>query len=102
MSHVLPKGGFMHLWDVHIFSLYPIDTHFDASTKDSFSKHCGKRRNCLLQAISSFPTMFSTQSDNCILINFVHIFDITSLFAAELEEPKIGISGQGLYKARCH
>ena len=22
-------------------------------------KHCGKRRNCLLQAISSFPTMFS-------------------------------------------
>ena len=22
-------------------------------------KHCGKRRNCSLQAISSFPTMFS-------------------------------------------
>ena len=33
----------------------------------------------------------------CFLLNqitaspFVHIFDITSLFAAELEEPKIGI-----------
>ena len=27
---------------------------------------------------------------------FVHIFDIISLFAAELEEPKIGISGYGL------
>ena len=27
---------------------------------------------------------------------FVHIFDIISLFAAEFEEPKIGISGEGL------
>ena len=26
-------------------------------------KHCGKRRNCLLQAISSFPTMFQMQFD---------------------------------------
>ena len=42
--------------------------------------------------------MFSTQSDNCI--PFVHIFDIISLFAAELEEPKIGISGKGLM-SRC-
>ena len=27
---------------------------------------------------------------------FVHFFDIISLFAAEFEEPKIGISGKGL------
>ena len=39
--------------------------------------------------MSTFPTMFSTQSDNCI--PFVHIFDIILLFAAEPEEPKIGI-----------
>ena len=38
--------------------------------------------------------MFSTQSDNCI--PFVHIFDIIFLFAAELEEPKIGIWDNGL------
>ena len=38
--------------------------------------------------------MLSSQSDNWIPI--VHIFDIISLFAAELEEPKIGISGNGL------
>ena len=38
--------------------------------------------------------MFSTQSDNCILIH--PYFDIISLFAAEFEEPKIGISGKGL------
>ena len=40
-------------------------------------------RQCfLLKQITVFP--------------FVHIFDITSLFAAELDEPKIGISGKGL------
>ena len=39
--------------------------------------------------------MFSTQSDNCI--PFVHIFFyIMFLFAAELDEPKIGIWGKGL------
>ena len=38
----------------------------------------------------------------CFLLNqitlspFVYTFDITSLFAVELEEPKIGISGTGL------
>ena len=40
----------------------------------------------------------------CFLLNqiivspFVHTFDIVSLFDAELEEPKIGISGNGLSK----
>ena len=38
--------------------------------------------------------MFSTQSDNCIPV--IHIFDTISVFAAQLEEPKIGISGKGL------
>ena len=38
--------------------------------------------------------MFSSQSDNCT--PFVHIFDIIVLFAAELEESKIGIGGGGL------
>ena len=37
--------------------------------------------------------MFSTQ---IIVSPFVHIFDIISLFAAELKEPKIGISGKEL------
>ena len=27
-------------------TLYFIDSHFDASTTDSFLKHCGKWRNC--------------------------------------------------------
>ena len=38
----------------------------------------------------------------CFLLNqiseslFIHIFDIISLFAAELDEQEIGISGKGL------
>ena len=38
--------------------------------------------------------MFSTQSDNCIPI--CTYFYIISSFAAEIEEPKTGISGKGL------
>ena len=43
-------------------------------------------------------------SPQCFLLNqiiespFVHTFDIISLFAAELEEPKIGITAKGLTK----
>ena len=54
------------LWFWYL-TLYSINTHFDTSTTDSFWKH-GKRRNCLEWGISSFPTMFSTKSDNCIAI----------------------------------
>ena len=41
-------------------------------------------------------------SSQCFLLNqiivslFVHNFDFISLFASELAEPKIGISGKGL------
>ena len=38
---------------------------------------------------NAFPTMLSTQSDNCI--PFVHNFDIISLYSAESEESKIAI-----------
>ena len=58
-------------------TLHSIDTHFNTSTTDSFWKHCGKRRNCSSRAISSFPTMFSTQSEICIPICqyfWYHIF----------------------------
>ena len=41
-----------------------------------------------------FPQCFLLHQ--IIVSLFVYIFDIISLFAAELEEPKIGISGKGL------
>ena len=42
----------------------------------------------------------------CFLLNqivslFVHIFEIIPLFAAELEEPKFGISDEGLSDCLC-
>ena len=46
-----------------------------------------------------FPTLFSTQADNCI--PFCPIFAIISLFAAELEGPKISIWGKGLKWILC-
>ena len=36
------------------------------------------------------------QLNQITLSPFVHIFEIIFLFAIELEEPKIGISGKGL------
>ena len=41
-----------------------------------------------------FPQCFLLNQE--IVSPFVNIFDIISLFAAELEEPIIGISGKGL------
>ena len=41
-----------------------------------------------------FPQCF--QLSQIVVSPFVNIFDLISSFAAELEEPKIGISGKGL------
>ena len=41
-----------------------------------------------------FPQCFLP--NQIIVCPFVHIFDVISLFAAELEDPKIGIWGKGL------
>ena len=46
-----------------------------------------------------FPQCFLP--DKIIVSPFVHIFDIVSLFGAEFEKPKIGISGKGLQFISC-
>ena len=61
------KLGIVQWW-IKVLALFSIDTHFDASTTDSFWKHCGKQKNCSLRAISLFPAVFLTQSDICIPI----------------------------------
>ena len=60
-------------------TLYSIDTHFDALTTDSF-----RNEQFLL-----FPQCFLL--NQIIVSPSVNIFKIISLFAAELEKPKIGI-----------
>ena len=74
-------------------TLYSIDTHFDASTT-AFENVAGKGEIALNEQFLLFPQCFIL--NQIIIYQFVHIFCIISLFAAELQEPKIGISGRGL------
>ena len=77
-----------------MLTLYSIDTHFDSSTTDSLENIVGKGKIARNEQFLLFPQCFLL---NQITVSpFVHIFDIISSFAVELEEPKIGISGKGL------
>ena len=71
------------------FTLYFIDTDFDASTTESFENIEGKEEIARYEQFLLFPLCFLL--NQVIVSTFVHIFDIISLFAAELEEPKIDI-----------
>ena len=60
----------------------------------AFENIMGKGKIACNEQILLYPQFFLL---NQITVSpFVHIFDIISLFAAEFEEPKIGISGKGL------
>ena len=75
-------------------TLYPIDTHFDALATTAFENIVGKGEIACDVQFLLFPQCFLL--NQMIISPFVHVFDIISLFAAELEEPKIGISGKEL------
>ena len=70
-------------------TLYFIDTHFNASTADSFLKHCRKEVIVRNEQFLVFQQCFLLNQK--IVSPFVNIYDIISLFAAELEDPKIGM-----------
>ena len=60
----------------------------------AFENIVGKGDIALHKQFLFFPQCFLL---NLIIVSlFVHIFDTISLFAAEYEKPKIGISGKGL------
>ena len=67
--------------------LYSIDIHFEASTTDIFRKHCGKGEIDGNEQFLLFPQCFLLSQ--IIVSPFVHIFDIISLFAAELKSKKL-------------
>ena len=75
-------------------TLYPIDIHFYASTTEAFENIVGKGEIARSEQFLLFQQCFLlsqiTESP------FVHFFDTISFFAAQLEEPKIGILGKGL------
>ena len=60
----------------------------------AFENIVGKEEIARNKQFLLFPQISFSQSDICT--PFVHIFDIIFLFPAELEEPKIGIWGEGL------
>ena len=60
----------------------------------AFENIVGKEEIARNKQFLLFPQCFLLNQK--IVSQFVNIFDFVSLFAAELEEPKIGISGKGL------
>ena len=58
----------------------------------AFENIVGKGEIARYEQFLLFPQCFLL--NQIIVSPFVHIFDIISLYAAELEEPKIGISGR--------
>ena len=75
-------------------TLYSIDTNFDASTTGSFENIVGKGEIALDKQFLLFPQCFL--HNQITVSTFVHSFDFISLFAAELQKLKIGISGKRL------
>ena len=59
-----------------------------------FEKIVGKGEIARNEQFHLFPQCFLF--NQIIVSPFVHISDIISLFAAELEEPKVGILGKGI------
>ena len=81
--------------DLFGITLYSIDTHFDATTTlKTYQNIAGNEKIAHNEQFLLFPQCFLLSQ--VIVSPFVHIFDIISLFAAEMKEPKIGISGKGL------
>ena len=66
---------------VQPITLYSIDTHFDASTTDSFENIVGKEEIARNEQFLLFPQCFLL--NQVIVSQFVHIFDIISIFAVE-------------------
>ena len=79
----------------HFFTLTLSKTSpgFYVSAVQVFLKHCGKRRNCSLRAISPFPTVFSILSENFLSISSNS--KLSSANSLSLEESKSCQLGKG-------
>ena len=62
--------------------------------QSSFENIVGKEEIARNEKFLLFPQRYLLNQK--IISPFVNIYDIISLFVAELEEPKIGLSGKGL------
>ena len=73
-------------------TLYSIDTHFHASTTDSFLKTLWEGEIIHNEQFLPFPQCFPLNRKT--VSQFVHIFGIISVFPAEFEKPKFSMSGK--------
>ena len=62
----------------------------------AIENNVGKEENAGNEQFLHFPQCFPLNQIHVLVSPFINIDDIISLFAAELEEPKIGILGKGL------
>ena len=75
-----------------VLILYSIDIHFKFLTHQqqiAFENIVGKEEIARHEQFLLFPQCFLLNQK--IVSPFVNVFDIISLFVAELEEPKIGM-----------
>ena len=79
---------------VYKLTLYSIDTHFNASTTESFWKHCGKEKIARNEQFLLIPQCFLLYQK--LVSPSVNIYDIISLFAAESGESKTWMWGKRL------
>ena len=76
-------------------TLYSIDALFNALITHSFSKTLWETKKLLVTSNFFFShNVFYSINKN--VSPFINIYDIISLFVAELEKPKIGMWGEGL------
>ena len=67
--------------------------------RSDFENIVGKGEIAHNEQFLLFPQCFVL--NQIIVSPFAHILDIISLFAAELEKPKIGLSGKGVNLVQC-
>ena len=94
---------FLYYCNAKLFSatditLYSINTHLNPSNNRHLLKKTlwGKEEIARNEQFLLFPQCFLLNQK--IVSPFVNIYDIISLFAAELQEPKLGMCGKGLIK----
>ena len=71
-----------------------LHTHFDRSTADSLENIVGKEESARNEHFLPSPQCFLL--DQKTVSPSINIFDVISLFAAELQEPKIGMPCKGI------
>ena len=92
ITHMRKQGKKCRCTDGHDM-IHAVMTELTLHSMDTYNRQLLKtlreKKKLLRTSNFSFPQCFLLNQIN--VSPFVHIFDIISLFAAELEEPKIGI-----------